>query len=92
MINAHHGVPMLYKLSLFTPSFNDFSRNLRTKELWFIQQLNTCSGSNEKKQKKTGGVGGGVPSKDRRPKVLHAGLTLTCNLVHPRCPSIPPSQ
>ena len=56
MINAHHGVPMLHKLSLFTPSSNDFSRNLRTKELQFIQQLNSCSGSNEKNKRKLEGL------------------------------------
>lgn len=33
---------------IYTSFLNDFSRNLRTKELWFIQQLNSCSGSNEK--------------------------------------------
>lgn len=63
MINAHHGVPMLYKLSLFTPSFNDFSRNLRTKELWFIQQLNSCSGSNEKNKRKLEGSGEEFPAR-----------------------------
>ena len=47
---------MLHKLSLFTPSSNDFSRNLRTKELWFIQQLNSCSGSNEKNKRKLEGL------------------------------------